>query len=387
MTGLFKKAARAPLAPPERTDNLGARGLTRARTDAEAVSGWLAKYLDTEHTFISYRKEAERLLMWLADRNATLADMTVEDVLAFQAFLRDPQPRERWCLQQEPRTLPDGRPNPAWRQVQRAPRLLDDESPNPAWRPFMSGLAPNTVKQAMTVLFGLFEFLADTGYLTANPLRAARRRSATPPKGVERYIEQDSWTGLLQHIEQLPRDTVREEAHYQRAQFVVRLLYLTGLRREEFVNLKGSDLVTRRGNHWAKILGKGNKQGEVPLNQDAVKVIQMYRTSLGLPAWPLPGDSLPLLRDIAGKQGVSVKTLHHILKAIFKTCPDARIQQASAHWLRHTAASHMLAAGLPLAAVRDNLRHSNISTTSRYIHADEDQRHLDTEKHKTCKTS
>jgi integrase/recombinase XerD len=56
-----------------------------------------------------------------------------------------------------------------------------------------------------------------------------------------------------------------------------------------------------------------------------------------------------------------------------------RLRPASAHWLRHTAGSHMMDGQVDLRYVRDNLGHESISTTSQYVHADDDYRHRATE--------
>jgi integrase len=52
----------------------------------------------------------------------------------------------------------------------------------------------------------------------------------------------------------------------------------------------------------------------------------------------------------------------------------AHIEQSSAHWLRHTASSHLSDAA-DLKVIRDNLGHANISTTSIYVHSEDDARH------------
>jgi site-specific recombinase XerD len=49
------------------------------------------------------------------------------------------------------------------------------------------------------------------------------------------------------------------------------------------------------------------------------------------------------------------------------------------HWLRHTVGSHMMDDQVDLRFVRDNLGHASISTTSQYLHADDDDRHRATE--------
>lgn len=51
-----------------------------------------------------------------------------------------------------------------------------------------------------------------------------------------------------------------------------------------------------------------------------------------------------------------------------------KLEQAMTHWMRHTHATHALAMGAELITVRDNLRHSSVSTTSTYRHADNARR-------------
>ena len=202
----------------------------------------------------------------------------VEDVLAYKAFLTDPQPMDLWCLQIQPRTMPDGSPNPLWRQVRRVTRVLADGSPNPCWRPFVSGLSASAVKQATTILFGLFEHLAAIGYVHANPLRAAAKRVRKSRwLGQERYFDATAWTTLMRWIESMPREERREAAHYARTRFLFSFLYLTGLRRFEMAKARTSDLRCKRGQWWLEVLGKGDVAGEVPLPTDALEAIKSYR--------------------------------------------------------------------------------------------------------------
>ncbi len=59
-----------------------------------------------------------------------------------------------------------------------------------------------------------------------------------------------------------------------------------------------------------------------------------------------------------------------INRVVSKAAEKAGLQVAvSPHWLRHAHASHAHARGTDLALIRDTLRHSNIGTTSRYLHA------------------
>ena len=378
---------------PERPAvNAGARTLTRAENDLDAVSGWLQRHQDSPHTFDSYKREAERLLAWCASRAQTLSALMAEDLVAYQRFLQDPQPRETWCLQSEPRYLAPGVPNPDWQSLRRPPRYLADGAPNPAWRPFVSGLSPSAAKQATTILFGLLEYLCAIGYLAGNPIRAARTRATRPRnQTVQRYLGQESWQFVLEHLESWPRATAREVAHYQRTKFLISFLYLTGLRRSEIAQASTADLVQRRGQWWLHVSGKGHTGLPVPVAQDALDVLQAYRISLGRSPWPNPHQPEPLLMDLYGKgRQLTSKAVHQIVTALFdsaaKACPDPEqarlLQSATTHWLRHTAATHQLDAGIPLLVVRDNLRHASVQTTERYLHVEPDRQHAQTQKHR-----
>jgi len=85
--------------------------------------------------------------------------------------------------------------------------------------------------------------------------------------------------------------------------------------------------------------------------------------------------------------------LHNIVKTVFEKAADQlrlrgpecagraeQLSRASAHWLRHTAGSHMADGDVDLRHVRDNLGHESLKTTSQYLHSDDDARHLETDR-------
>ncbi|MCK9381795.1 MAG: tyrosine-type recombinase/integrase [Sulfuritalea sp.] len=58
----------------------------------------------------------------------------------------------------------------------------------------------------------------------------------------------------------------------------------------------------------------------------------------------------------------------------------ALLEDASAHWLRHTAGTSMASANMDLMHVRGNLGYESISTTSHYLHPEDDEHHKETER-------
>jgi len=146
---------------------------------------------------------------------------------------------------------------------------------------------------------------------------------------------------------------------------------------------KTSDIKRIEGQFWLNVIGKGGVDALVPLPDDATKVLGEYRASTGRPIWPQHGIVEPLLMDICGKgRPVTAATIHQVLKALFASaaaaCPDPyhreKLRRASAHWMRHTAGTH-LAETLPILAVRDVLRHASAQTTEIYIHTDARELH------------
>lgn len=348
-----------------------------ANTDVDAVLAWLANFTSTQTTFDAYRKEAERLLLWcVVERGKPLSSLTHEDWLAYQAFLANPQPRDRWVTQRN----------------RRYPRQ------DPRWRPFAGPLSQSSQRQAGVILSSMFSWLVNAGYLAGNPLSLSRQRKRSRAPRVERYLDDDLWQEVKATIDALPRETPREREHYFRLRWLMTLCYICGLRITEIAENTMGNFFCRRDQEgmerwWLEVLGKGSKVRIVPATTELMAELGRYRRELSFPPLPVPGESTPLLLPIGGKpKPMSRSGIHDIIKAVFTMTAErvklkgpehahraTLINQASAHWLRHTAGSHMANKAVDLRHVRDNLGHASISTTSGYLHSPDDARHSDTE--------
>lgn len=348
-----------------------------ANNDVDAIKAWLARFFETKTTFDNYRKEAERLLLWSTIQlGKPLSSLTHEDLLIYQRFLSDPQPVMRWIMR-------DGR------KFARA---------HPEWKPFAGSLSPTSRRQAIVILNTLFSWLVNAGYLAGNPLSLSRQRARKAKPRITRYLDDDLWNEVKMTIDRMPKESGREREHYYRTRWLFSLLYLCGLRISEVVgNTMGSFFCRRdmdgEERWWLEILGKGDKLRIVPATSELMVELARYRRELGLAPFPLPDESSPLLAPIGGKPRAMTRgAVHNIVKQVFeKTAhrfrergPDFesdgnRVLQASAHWLRHTAGSHMANSDVDLRHVRDNLGHESIGTTSNYLHSSDDKRHKETE--------
>jgi len=357
----------------------GVRPQIDADTDVDAIKAWLIRFADTKTTFDNYRKEAERLLLWsVIELGKPLSSLTHEDLQVYQHFLADPQPSAKWVM--------------AKRKMPRK---------HPDWRPFAGPLSPTSQRQAMGILNAMFSWLVNAGYLAGNPLALSRHRKRKAKPRVTRFLEENLWNEVKRTIEALPRETNREREHYHRVRWLFSLFYLAGIRISEVIQNTMGGFFCRKDidgelRWWLEITGKGDKMRIVPATNDLIIELSRYRREMGLSPMPNEGETCPLVLPIGGKQRFMTRTaIHIIVKTVFKLTADnlkqrgpeaanqvARLEAASAHWLRHTAGTSM-AGTMDLRYVRDNLGHENLTTTNFYVHSEDNKRHAETEaKHK-----
>lgn len=342
--------------------------LIDADSDVEAVRTWLKEYRQRPRTLDSYRKEAERFLLWASlKRGKNLSDINRDDVLEYSEFLRNPD--ISWCGPTRPRSHPD------WK-------------PFAKWSPHKHGLSASSCLQAQVILANLFRYLVEAGYLRHNPF--ALKRGRTPDARVihdERLLEKETIDFLFDWLETLPAETEREKRHAERALWIISLYYYTAARLREIPTARMADIRLIRGNWWFRVTGKGDKEGLVPVPAALLTALQRYRRFLGLTPLPSPAETTPLVCSVYGEMAaISADSLYKIIKSIMKSAADdaranghsqiaANLEHATTHWLRHSSASHQLEAGLPLLTVSQNLRHAQIETTRRYLHTEDDDRH------------
>lgn len=370
---LFAPMPLEQLNPP--AELTGAQGSNRAAAfvnkqiaadnDLQAIQTWLAEFEHSPQTWRSYRKESERLLLWaLIERQKPLSSLTRDDLRAYQDFLINPQPANRWCGQRKPRQ-------------------------HPQWRPFQGALSEQSIAQAITIVNALFSYLVEAGYLSGNPLGLMRRKikQRTTDKTAlsERFLETTLWQYVVKHIEALPKTTLREQKKYERTRFLFHLLYLLGPRVNEVATAKMSDIKQISDRWWWKVIGKGEKIQPIPVNDDMLNALMRYRLFYSLPALPQADESHSLFMSINGTKSINANMIYRIVKNIFSDCakaieverPDfaAKLKRASTHWIRHTSITHQTDAGIELRYIKRSARHESVETTMLYLHAEEDNWH------------
>lgn len=411
--------------------NRGDRPLTRATNDLEAIYAWLAKYDPQSHTFRSYKKEAERFLLWsILEKQKPISSLTVEDCTDYRDFL--------WYLGSKVKVpasspallatgvastspAPSGRMIEVWETVFWSTRFKIPQERwigkratprwSEYWRPFEGKLNERSQNTALTILQHMMQWLTDQCYLHANPMKGLKRLTRQhDPIDTRRALTQDEWDTVKDYLSTLKRDDDEGENliandKYHRLRLIIALTYSTGMRLSELAGLCKKDFekftrVEDRVTAWqAKVLGKGKKVRPVHINRSLMEEISFYFARRGLdfesaaPDTPiiasLPSYDTKIIDDkkvVTPKPGTGGKSLtgsriYDVLKEFFedasRVASDIGIRNtlnaASTHWLRHTYATHALENGMELKLVSKSLGHASLATTSIYLSTERDR--------------
>jgi integrase/recombinase XerC len=134
------------------------------------------------------------------------------------------------------------------------------------------------------------------------------------------------------------------------------LLYVSGMRRSELLQLKWSDIAK----DGVKVLGKGQKERWIPLPQTFMEEWSGYAESISE-----QGSSDHVFHD-EDHHPLSEKALYNIVSKTLSLITT--VSKKSPHMLRHAYATHLLDGGADLNAVKTLLGHSNLSATQVYTH-------------------
>jgi len=218
------------------------------------------------------------------------------------------------------------------------------------------GNGDSAVNRTVTVLKNFYRALVAMGHMLPreNPL------SEFPTmKGVARklpvVLSDEEVTRLL---ESPPTDTVlglRDRA-------LLTLIYGTGIRASECASLREGDVDLRE--RAIRVTGKGGHERVIPLNDQIVEVLGIYRTARGVLK-----EEDPFFRSRMKKP----LSRGAVFERVRKYAQRAKIpKRVSPHTLRHTFATHLLKADVNLVTIRDLLGHRQITSTQIYLHVTAD---------------
>jgi integrase/recombinase XerC len=142
---------------------------------------------------------------------------------------------------------------------------------------------------------------------------------------------------------------------------IVLILYNTGLRVSELVNIQENHLDIQL--KQLKVLGKGNKERQIPLKEELLKELVAYREEKR--NFFAKFDNIFLLVNQFGRR-LNVKYAYRAVNAKMNQLKN--VSKKSPHVLRHSFATHLMNNGAELNAVKDLLGHSSLAATQVYTH-------------------
>jgi len=208
---------------------------------------------------------------------------------------------------------------------------------------FEKGLAKSTINRKLTSINNFLEWASkiekNKSYYKFESLKTERK---LPDILTSNYINT--------LINELPISTPKEV----RNKAIVELLYSSGLRVSEVVNLKLNDM---KDNKSLRVVGKGRKVRILPMTDQAYNIIKLWIKNFRK-NFLNDQDNNYLFLGVRGKQ-LSDREVRRIVKSSTGTFP---------HNLRHTFATHILDGGADLRVVQELLGHSDPTTTQLYTH-------------------
>ncbi len=224
-----------------------------------------------------------------------------------------------------------------------------------------SGLTKKSIARKLASLRSFFSFLVRVDVLKVNPARSI----ATPKleKYLPAYLDEKSMTRLMEVPDRTTVTGIRDRA-------ILELLYSTGMRLAELVNLKLGDIDF--GNETVRIYGKGGKHRIVPLGRKAKDALTSYlkeRVKLFSPK-TLTEDRKVVFLTVHGRR-IYPKAVHLLVSDAIQSVSE--VEHRSPHVIRHTFATHLLDRGADLRAVKELLGHESLSTTQIYTHVTVDR--------------
>ncbi|MFT5736091.1 MAG: integrase/recombinase XerC [Maribacter sp.] len=216
-----------------------------------------------------------------------------------------------------------------------------------------AGLSNRTINRKIASLKAYYRFLQKTGSISMNPL--AKHKSLRISKKIEIPFSELEMETVLSAF------GFTNDFEGKRNQLMIHLLYASGIRRAELINLKLSDVDFETKS--IKVLGKRNKERIIPmLNSLEPHFLNYYREREKIHS--KEENTYVFISSLGNK---IYETLVYRTVNKYFTDVSSKLKK-SPHILRHTFATHLLNKGADLNSVKELLGHSSLASTQVYTH-------------------
>ncbi len=216
------------------------------------------------------------------------------------------------------------------------------------------GISAISINRKISSLKSYVKFLMKQGYIVKNPML-----KITLPKSKKRlpeFVQEEQMNNLDDST------LFTDDFLGMRDRFMIELFYNSGMRLSELINLKHGDINFDRNN--IKILGKGNKERIVPINNYIINMYKLYYNKKTEKAFPCNANDFIFVLDNGEKlyPNFVYRKIKYYLGLV------SQLDKRSPHVLRHSFATHMLNNGADLTAIKELLGHTSLVATQVYTH-------------------
>jgi len=217
------------------------------------------------------------------------------------------------------------------------------------------GLKMKTIHRKISSLKSFFKYLLKNEIIEANPTSLLQLPKTE--KRLPEFLKENETEQLF--FEELGSDNVEELTFEEsRDDLMLQLLYQTGVRLSELINIKDVDYT----NETIKVLGKRNKERLIPISEGLKMSILNYQ-KLRYLEFGRETEYLLVKND-----GLKCYEKFVYRKVNYYLSRVTKMKKRSPHTLRHSFATHLLNNGANLSSIKDLLGHSSLAATQVYTH-------------------
>ena len=210
----------------------------------------------------------------------------------------------------------------------------------------------------MSVIKSFYDYLNQIGLINLNEIKTIVTQKLK--KSLPKLLSEKEILHLIDKSKEMYVENPSKNISYLRIQVILEILYSTGLRISELLDIKINQVANIKDKLY--INGKGNKQRLVIFNKNALDLLKIW---ISIMIKNNKNKNSYLFENIHNIKVISRQQIYKDLKKLaLKTNTD--VEKLSPHSIRHSFASHMLNRGADLRSIQKLLGHSDMSTTEIY---------------------
>ena len=219
-------------------------------------------------------------------------------------------------------------------------------------------LNSSSINRKLSVIKSFYDYLYQINLINLNELKTIVTQKLE--KNLPKLLSEKEILYLIDKSKEMYVENPTKNLSYLRIQVILEILYSTGLRISELLNIKINQVANIKDKLY--INGKGNKQRLVIFNKNALDLLKNW---ISIMIKNNKNKNSYLFENIHNIKVISRQQIYKDLKKLaLKTNTD--VEKLSPHSIRHSFASHMLIRGADLRSIQKLLGHSDISTTEIY---------------------